>query len=115
MIDHLTVHVTDVQRSIDFYTRALRPLGYVAKAHHEPTIGFGMQDGTARSDFYVSPIADGQRPVTTHIEITVTPDCVTIIPDTMPPSCWTQMATTSRPSLTGRMMMTSIRLMTTNN
>ena len=67
MIDHLTLHVTDVQRSIDFYTRALRPLGYVAKAHHEPTIGFGVQDGTVRSDFYVSPIADGQRPVATHI------------------------------------------------
>ena len=63
MIDHMTLRVRDVARSIDFYAKALAPLGYVAKAHHEPTIGFGVDDGTPHSDFYVSPGAEtcGER------------------------------------------------------
>lgn len=42
--------------SITFYKQALAPLGYIVKAHHEPTLGFGVDDGTLHSDFYVSPI-----------------------------------------------------------
>ena len=46
----------------------MAPLGYIPKAHHEPTIGFGVDDGTPRSDFYVSPMENpAQRPVPTHI------------------------------------------------
>lgn len=56
MLDHLTLKVRDIDRSIAFYTKALAPLGYIAKAHHEPTIGFGVDDGTPHSDFYVSPM-----------------------------------------------------------
>ncbi|MBT1162718.1 MULTISPECIES: VOC family protein [Bifidobacterium] len=56
MLDHLTLTVRDIDRSIAFYTKALAPLGYFAKAHHEPTIGFGLDDGTPHSDFYVSPM-----------------------------------------------------------
>ncbi|RSX53741.1 glyoxalase [Bifidobacterium goeldii] len=56
MLDHLTLKVHDIDRSIAFYTKALAPLGYIAKAHHEPTIGFGVDDGTLHSDFYVSPM-----------------------------------------------------------
>lgn len=67
MIDHITLHVSDIERSIAFYTEALAPLGYVPKAHHEPTIGFGVDDGTPHSDFYVSPLEPGQRPQPTHI------------------------------------------------
>ncbi|PJM80181.1 VOC family protein [Bifidobacterium scaligerum] len=68
MLDHITLHVQDIERSIAFYEKALAPLGYVAKAHHEPTIGFGVDDGTLHSDFYVSPVDIGQTtsPVT-HI------------------------------------------------
>lgn len=55
MLDHITLHVTDIERSVDFYTRALAPLGYIVKAHHEPTLGFGVDDGTLHSDFYLSP------------------------------------------------------------
>ncbi|NEG54677.1 VOC family protein [Bifidobacterium platyrrhinorum] len=69
MLDHITLRVRDVNRSIDFYTRALAPLGYVVKAHHEPTLGFGVDDGTPHSDFYVSPMTEatgGASPVT-HI------------------------------------------------
>ncbi|MCH4208502.1 VOC family protein [Bifidobacterium sp.] len=56
MIDHMTLHVRDVQRSIAFYAKALAPLGYVVKAHHEPTLGFGVDDGTPHADFYISPL-----------------------------------------------------------
>ncbi|WP_314688100.1 VOC family protein [uncultured Bifidobacterium sp.] len=61
MIDHITLRVRDIDRSIRFYRQALAPLGYVVKAHHEPTLGFGVDDGTPRSDFYVSPI-EGHEP-----------------------------------------------------
>ena len=68
MLDHITVHASDCAKSIAFYAAALKPLGYVAKAHHEPTIGFGVNDGTPHADFYVSPMANpGQDPVPTHI------------------------------------------------
>ena len=56
MLDHLTLHAKDIDRSITFYKQALAPLGYIVKAHHEPTLGFGVDDGTRHSDFYVSPI-----------------------------------------------------------
>ncbi|MBW3092556.1 VOC family protein [Bifidobacterium sp. 82T10] len=56
MLDYLTLKVRDIDRSIAFYAKALAPLGYIAKAHHEPTIGFGVDDGTPHSDFYVSPM-----------------------------------------------------------
>jgi catechol 2,3-dioxygenase-like lactoylglutathione lyase family enzyme len=67
MIDHMTLHVSDAERSIAFYTKALAPLGYIPKAHHEPTIGFGEDDGTLRSDFYVSPAQPGTTPAPAHI------------------------------------------------
>ena len=67
MIDHITLKVRDVARSIDFYAKALAPLGYVVKAHHEPTLGFGVDDGTHHSDFYISPAdavgGDAESPV----------------------------------------------------
>ncbi|MEI3464143.1 MAG: VOC family protein [Bifidobacterium angulatum] len=68
MLDHITLHTSDAKRSIAFYTKALAPLGYIPKAHHEPTIGFGVDDGTPRSDFYVSPMENpAQQPIPTHI------------------------------------------------
>mgnify|MGYP000523803920 FL=1 len=73
MIDHITLHVSNAERSIAFYTKALSPLGYIPKAHHEPTIGFGVDDGTPRSDFYISPMDDpAQQPIPTHIAFRTT-------------------------------------------
>ena len=119
MIDHITLHVSNAERSIAFYTKALSPLGYIPKAHHEPTIGFGVDDGTPRSDFYISPM-DGpaQQPIPTHIAfratneqavrdffmkprsrqaewITADPDHVPTIPGITRPSCSTPTAITS--------------------
>lgn len=67
MIDHLTMKVHDLQRSINFYSKALASLGYVAKAHHEPTIGFGAEDDGNHSDFYLTPSEDGMGSPVTHI------------------------------------------------
>ena len=39
--------------AISHYGRAVPD---IVKAHHEPTLGFGVDDGTLHSDFYVSPI-----------------------------------------------------------
>lgn len=62
MIDHLTLHVRDVARSVAFYSAALEPLCYMVKAHHEPTLGLGARDGTAHADFYLSPAPGGAYP-----------------------------------------------------
>ena len=125
MIDHITLHVSNAERSIAFYTKALSPLGYIPKAHHEPTIGFGVDDGTPRSDFYISPMDDpAQQPIPTHIAfratneqryatfmkprsrqaewITADPDHVPTIPGITRPSCSTPTAITSKLSQTGR-------------
>lgn len=34
MIDHLTLHVEDIEASKKFYTAALKPLGYIMKSDH---------------------------------------------------------------------------------
>lgn len=45
-----------------------RHSGYIVKAHHEPTLGFGVDDGTPHSDFYVSALYDAVlAPPPTHI------------------------------------------------
>jgi catechol 2,3-dioxygenase-like lactoylglutathione lyase family enzyme len=41
MIDHLTLTVRDVERSIAFYTRALAPLGYGVTMRFENFVGLG--------------------------------------------------------------------------
>jgi catechol 2,3-dioxygenase-like lactoylglutathione lyase family enzyme len=52
MIDHLKLHVRDVDRSRAFYERALAPLGY--RVMLQPTPGIvGM--GVDRPDFWLAP------------------------------------------------------------
>ena len=41
MIDHLALRVRDLQRSTDFYTAALAPLGYSVRLRVPGGVGFG--------------------------------------------------------------------------
>jgi len=41
MIDHLTISVTDLQKTVTFYERALKPLGYGLIMAHEQYRAFG--------------------------------------------------------------------------
>jgi len=50
MIDHIGIEVTDVDRSVAFYERALAPLGYKLVMRFEQFAGFGV-DGDA--DFWI--------------------------------------------------------------
>lgn len=77
MIDHMTLHVRDIERSMAFYAYALAPLGYVAKAHHGPTLGFGVDDGTPHSDFYIAPLCD--TPASASPQVTQLPYITTHI------------------------------------
>ena len=38
MLDHLTLHVKDIDRSITFYKQALAPLGYIAVSYTHLTL-----------------------------------------------------------------------------
>jgi catechol 2,3-dioxygenase-like lactoylglutathione lyase family enzyme len=47
--------VRQVDVSLAFYKAALEPLGYIEKVRHGATVGLGVDDGTPRADFYISP------------------------------------------------------------
>ena len=73
MIDHLKLHVRDVERSRAFYEEALAPLGY--RAMLEPAhgvVGFGAD----RPDFWVAldPEAAGFAHVAFAVDSTATVD-----------------------------------------
>ncbi len=128
MLDHLTLHVKDIDRSITFYKQALAPLGYIVKAHHEPTLGFSMmtepctpistchrlkgwrrrlrrsrRSHTSRSWLTVSkPCRRSMQPRSPPAaETTALPVRARTIPAITPHSCWTRMAITSKPSWIG--------------
>jgi catechol 2,3-dioxygenase-like lactoylglutathione lyase family enzyme len=50
MIDHLGIAVTDLDRSIAFYTKALAPLGYTLIMKWEQFAGFGV---AGKPDFWI--------------------------------------------------------------
>jgi catechol 2,3-dioxygenase-like lactoylglutathione lyase family enzyme len=56
MIDHVYISVTDIERSLAFYTAALRPLGWRALGNYDSASGpedvpdlYGIGDGLNRS------------------------------------------------------------------
>lgn len=51
MIDHIGIHVGDVERGIAFYSRALAPLGYQLIKRFEHFAGFGAPP---KPDFWIS-------------------------------------------------------------
>src|SRR5260221_2018516 len=50
MIDHLGIRVSDLERSIAFYTKALAPLGYTMIMKFESFAGFGV---APKPDFWI--------------------------------------------------------------
>ena len=50
MIDHIGIQVSDLDRSIAFYTRALAPLGYALVMKWERFAGFGI---AGKPDFWI--------------------------------------------------------------
>ncbi|HTR53788.1 MAG TPA: VOC family protein [Kofleriaceae bacterium] len=50
MIDHIGIQVSDLERSISFYTKALAPLGYELVMKWELFAGFGI---AGKPDFWI--------------------------------------------------------------
>jgi catechol 2,3-dioxygenase-like lactoylglutathione lyase family enzyme len=61
MIDHIGISVSNLDRSIDFYTKALAPLGYTMIMKWENFAGFGV---AGKPDFW---IAQGDVKQTLHV------------------------------------------------
>ncbi len=71
MLDHLGLSVSDFSRSKQFYTDALRPLGYEVVMEFEGVAGFGVQ---GKPDFW---IAQGEPRTPIHIAF-ASPDRATV-------------------------------------
>lgn len=62
MIDHIGIEVTDIERGIAFYQRALAPLGYVLIRQLDQVAGFGVPP---KPDFWIDGRSTSGRP--THV------------------------------------------------
>ena len=60
MIDHVSVSVSDVAASRDFYEKALGPLGYVIVMQFPQAVGFGV---AGKPDFWIGARGPGK----THV------------------------------------------------
>ena len=78
MIDHVSVSVSDVAVSRDFYEKALAPLGYVIVMQFPKAVGFGV---AGKPDFWIG----ARGPGTVHVAFAATA-----------PSCSTRTGTTSK-------------------
>ena len=71
MIDHMGIEVTDVEKSIAFYTKALAPLGYELVMRFGDFAGFGIKGkpdfwigkGDPKNHIHVAFRADGRAKV----------------------------------------------------
>ena len=57
MIDHVTVSVSEVAASRDFYEKALAPLGYVIVMQFPQAVGFGV---AGKPDFWIGAKGPGK-------------------------------------------------------
>ncbi len=53
MIDHVSLHVSDIERAKDFYSKALKPLGYEKTGEFPEwtVVGYGV---SGKSDFWLT-------------------------------------------------------------
>jgi catechol 2,3-dioxygenase-like lactoylglutathione lyase family enzyme len=61
MIDHVTLEVSDLEKSKRFYAKALEPLGYSPGFERPQVVGFVNPDGMP--DFWIARRADASGPV----------------------------------------------------
>ena len=61
MIDHIGIKVSDYDRAVAFYTKALAPLGYTQLRSYPQVSGFGEK---GKPDFWIST---GQGQVAAHV------------------------------------------------
>jgi catechol 2,3-dioxygenase-like lactoylglutathione lyase family enzyme len=61
MIDHIGIPVSDLERSVAFYTKALAPLGYTLIMKFPFAAGFGI---AGKPDFWIGP---GEVKQTIHV------------------------------------------------
>ncbi len=64
MLDHIGINVSDYDRSRDFYTRALAPLGY--ELMMEPVEGIGGFGRDGKPDFWIAGV---REPSTTNVHV----------------------------------------------
>jgi catechol 2,3-dioxygenase-like lactoylglutathione lyase family enzyme len=62
MIDHMGIQVSDLERSIAFFTKVLAPLGYELVMKWQSFAGFGVG---GKADFWI----DGSKPPTDKIHV----------------------------------------------
>jgi catechol 2,3-dioxygenase-like lactoylglutathione lyase family enzyme len=58
MIAHISLNVSDVKKSKEFYLKTLEPLGYTLSMEFEDAVGF-MQGGN--TDFWISKVEKPQK------------------------------------------------------
>ena len=59
MIDHMGITVSNIEKSREFYSKALEPLGYVFRKNSPNAASFGVREGHGKSadpggDFWLS-------------------------------------------------------------
>lgn len=53
MINHITLLVSDLEKSKEFYSRALAPLGYKLFKEESDRAGYGVEDVESKRDFWI--------------------------------------------------------------
>jgi catechol 2,3-dioxygenase-like lactoylglutathione lyase family enzyme len=71
MIDHVSLHVSDIERSKAFYAEALAPLGYEVIMEFESVAGLGAR---GKADFW---IGEGEPRAPIHVAFS-SPDRATV-------------------------------------
>jgi catechol 2,3-dioxygenase-like lactoylglutathione lyase family enzyme len=71
MIDHVSLGVTDLERSKAFYDAVLKPLGVTRLFNYDGGLGYGVRD---RANFWIGTPFDAGRPARagggTHVAFT---------------------------------------------
>lgn len=64
MINHITLRVSDFEKSKKFYLHALKPLGYqlLKETPEQKVAGFGIEDIEGKRDFWIKEGTRGTQP-----------------------------------------------------